>query len=458
PMLGMETGAVLEKLSERESGFVYIARKVDSRVAAQLAEKNITGIGFLTEEKRRYPQKTVASQVIGFAGIDNLGLAGMELEMDGVLAGTGGRQMVITDAGGNQIETLSFEEGVRGTDVWLTIDQAIQFEAEKVLSETVKQWSAKGAGAIVMNPKSGEIYAMVNVPVADVNQFDNLPEDRRRNRMVTDSYEPGSVFKPVTVAAGLEEGAVVPGKTMYLPPSLELGGKTIKDAADRGPVNWDLGKILVNSSNVGAVKVGINIGEDKLGEWISRFGFGAPTAIGFPGEAEGIVVPPEMWSGSTIGNVPIGQGISVTALQMIMSYAPIANGGVAVPPRLVKSTGNDDVEPAGGRQVIKAQTSSQVRTYLTQVVEEGGAPLAKVDGYRVAGKTGTAQKPLPDGSGYSNENYIGSFIGFAPAADPQLLILVMIDEPHPFGGGATVAAPAFQKIAKFSLQRLKVAP
>lgn len=458
PILNMDAGVLLEKLSDRESGFVYLARKIDPRTAAEAEEREIAGIGFLSEEKRAYPQKAVAAQVIGFSGTDNHGLAGMELQMDEALAGTGGRQRVITDAGGNQIEMLSFEEGVRGTDVWLTIDQAIQFETEKILSETVKKWSAKGAGAIVMNPKTGEIYAMANVPTADANQFERLSEEQRHNRLVTDNYEPGSVFKPVTASAGLEEGAVAPGQSLYLQPQLVLGGKTIKDAVDRGPVSWDLGKILVKSSNVGAATVGMRVGEEKLGMWIERFGFGAATGIDFPGEAEGIVVPPEQWSGSTIGNVPIGQGISVTAIQMITAYAAIANGGVAVTPRLVKRVGDNEAGPPAGRQVIGEQTSRQVSAYLTQVVEEDGAPLARVEGYRVAGKTGTAQKPLPDGGGYSDDDFIGSFIGFAPAADPELLILVMVDEPRPFGGGATVAAPAFQKIAQFSLQRLRVAP
>lgn len=458
PALKTDSGILLEKLSDRESGFVYLARKVDPEVAREVEGKNIAGVGFLSEEKRKYPQKAVASQVIGFAGTDNQGLAGMELQLDDVLAGTGGRQRVITDAGGNQIEMLSLEEGVRGTDVWLTIDQAIQFEAEKVLSETVRQWSAKGAGAIVMNPRTGEVYAMVNVPTADANLFDSQPEQRRKNRMVTDNYEPGSVFKPVTVAAGLEEGAVAPGQSYYLAPSLELGGRTIKDAVDRGPVSWDLGEILAHSSNVGAVTVGMRVGDEKLNGWIGRFGFGAPTGMDFPGEAGGIVLPPELWSGSTIGNVPIGQGISVTAVQMASAYSSIANGGSAVTPRLVRRVGGEEMPPAAGRQVIRQQTSSQLASYLTQVVEDGGAPLAKIDGYRVAGKTGTAQKPLPDGSGYSDEDYIGSFIGFVPANDPQLVVLVMVDEPHPFGGGATVAAPAFQKIAHFSLQRLRIAP
>lgn len=459
PLLNVDSRVILESLADRQSGFVYLARKIDPQVAAEIENMKIAGLGFLSEEKRSYPQKQVASQVLGYAGTDNRGLAGMELQLDDILAGTGGRQRVITDAGGKQIEMLSLEEGVRGADVWLTIDQAIQFETEKVLTETVSQWSARGAAAVVMNPRTGEILAMANVPTVDANSFDTLTDEKRRNHAVTDSYEPGSVFKAVTAAAGLEERAVVPGQTLYLPPSLELGGRTIKDAVDRGEESWDLGQILVHSSNVGAVTVGMRVGEEKLDAWINRFGFGAPTGIDFPGEASGIVVPPELWSGSTIGNVPIGQGISVTAIQMASAYAAIANGGVLAQPHLVRRAG-DEKEPRipQTKAIFSEQNAGQLTQYLTQVVAEGGAPLAQIDGYHVAGKTGTAQKPLPDGSGYSEDNYIGSFIGYVPAGDPQLVVLVMVDEPHPFGGGATVAAPAFQKIAQFSLQRLSIAP
>jgi cell division protein FtsI (penicillin-binding protein 3) len=450
PVLGMNSQDIRDNLSQ-DAGFVYVARKVAPETAVAVEDLGIAGLGVMTEEKRVYPQNQLAAQVIGYAGLDNEGLAGMELQLNDVLAGSSGRERVVTDAGGNSIDMLSMDEGAKGTDVWLTIDQSIQFEAEKVLNDTVEQWKAKGASAIVMNPDSGAIYAMVNVPSDDANKFGETPESERHNRAVTDCYEPGSVFKAFTATAGLEENAVMPGEKLYLPPSLELGGHTIQDAVDRGPVDWDLETILEHSSNIGAVTVGEKVGAEKLNSWIERLGFGQPTGIDFPGEAGCMVLPTEQWSASTIGNVPIGQGISVTAVQMAAGYSAIANGGFAVTPRLVKEVGDEEL-------IISERTTNYLRQYLTTVVDGEGAPLARVEGYSIAGKTGTAQKPLPDGSGYSDENYIGSFIGIAPATDPQVVILVMVDEPHPFGGGSTVAAPAFQKIARFTLQRLGIAP
>ncbi len=459
PLLKIDAKDLLDKMSDRsKSSSVYLARKVDPAIAATIEDANITGIWIHSEEKRIYPQKRVAAQVLGYAGVDNQGLAGMELQLDEVLRGTGGSQRVVFDPSGKQIETLSLEEGTRGKDVTLSIDQSLQFQAEKVLSETVNHWSAKGAACIIMNPKNGEIYAMADVPTVDANNFNNLSDEQRRNRTVTDNYEPGSVFKLVTVAAGLEEGAVAPGQTYYLPSTLELGGRTIKDAVDRGEVDWDLGQILTHSSNVGAVTVGMRTGDQKLDDWIRRFGFGSPTGIDFPGEATGIVWAPKDWSDSTIGNVPIGQGLSVTAIQMAEAYSTIANNGVAVTPHLVKAIGDEPEAPAEGRRLMSEQNARVLRGLLQQVVEDGGAPLAQIDGFHVAGKTGTAEKPLPDGSGYSTENYIGSFIGMVPAADPQLVVLVMVDEPHPFGGGATVAAPAFKLITEFALQKLEITP
>ena len=457
PVLQMDQAVLLEKLSKRDSGFEYLARKVEPEAAAAVEAMNIPSIGLLSEEQRIYPQGSLAAQVIGFAGTDNTGLAGIELQMNEALAGTGGRQRVVTDAGGNQIEMLSLEDGVRGKDVYLTLDSPIQYEAEKVLSETVERTGAKGAMAIVMDPRTGEVYAMANVPTVDANKFDTTPDAQRRNRVVTDTYEPGSVFKAVTAAAGLEDGVVAPGQTFYLPTALELGGYTIEDAYERGAVSWDLGQIIEHSSNIGTVTVAMRVGGERLDFWIDLFGFGQATGINFPGEAVGIVDPPDTWSESSIGNIPIGQGISVTPIQMASAYAAIANGGVGVTPRLVKSVGDEQLEAEPGVRIISEATALQLTDYLSRVVQGEGAPLARIDGYTVAGKTGTAQKPTPDG-GYTDGIYIGTFVGYLPVENPELLVMVVVDEPGQGGGGATVAAPAFQQIAEFSLRRLRIAP
>ncbi|MHB0916110.1 MAG: peptidoglycan D,D-transpeptidase FtsI family protein [Thermoleophilia bacterium] len=457
PVLKLDQSVLLEKLSRQDSGFEYLARKVDPETAAAVEALNIPSIGFLSEEKRIYPQGHLAAQVIGFAGTDNVGLAGMELQLNDKLEGIGGRQRVVTDAGGNQIEMLSMEEGARGQDVHLTIDNPIQYETEKVLSETVDKWEARGAMAIVMNPRTGEIYAMANVPTMDANAFDTTPEDRRNNGVVTDAYEPGSVFKAVTAASGLEDGVVVPGQTFYLPPTLEFGGYTIEDAYDRGEVTWDLGQILEHSSNIGTVTVAMRVGAERLNYWISEFGFGQPTGVDFPGEGLGIVESEEHWSESSIGNIPIGQGISVTPIQLAGAYATIANGGVRVQPHLVQRVGEEVVSPAPGDRVISEATAEHLAYYLTRVVDGEGAPLAQIEGYSVAGKTGTAQKPTADG-GYTDGIYVGTFAGYMPADDPELLVIVIVDEPNNGGGGSTVAAPAFKRIAEFSLSRLRIAP
>ncbi len=457
PILGIPENELYARLTA-EGGFSYLARKLDPAKAEAAMDLGIDGLGTMSEEKRVYPQKQLASQVLGYAGIDNEGLAGLELEMNYVLAGDPGRERVMHDVSGKHLEMLNLDEGRRGTDIRLTIDQSIQYQAEKVLDETVDKWEAKGAVAIVMDPDTGDIYAMVDAPTADANRFGELPEERRRNRAVTDTYEPGSVFKAFTATAGLEEGAIAPGERLHLPPVLEVGGRRIKDSYERGPVDWDLQKILENSSNVGAAIIGMRVGPEKLDAWIRRLGFGKPTGIDFPGEATGIVLPLDQWSGSTIGNVPMGQGIGVTAIQMATGYCVIANGGFAVKPRLVAAVGDDELPTALGERLISGRTTSLLRRYLTTVVDGPVAPGARVDGYEVAGKTGTAQKPLPDGSGYSNNAYVSSFIGMVPADDPQLVILVVVDEPHPSAGGAEVAAPAFGEIAAFSLQRLGIAP
>ncbi|MCL6105991.1 MAG: penicillin-binding protein 2 [Actinobacteria bacterium] len=462
PLLKTDPATLANEITaNKNSGFVYLARKIDESAGNQVdqlvKDNHISGIETRPEEKRVYPQNQLAAQVIGYAGTDNTGLAGMELKLDSVLKGTPGRQRVVTAADGSQIQTISLTEGVPGTDVWLTLDQSIQFETEKVLTNTVKQWKAKGAEAVVMNPRTGAIYAMASVPTVNANDFNQLSDEQRRNRPVVDTYEPGSVFKIVTASGSLEDGVVRPGQVFHLPPTLDLGGYTIEDAVSRGPVDWDLGKILVHSSNIGTDTIGMMLGKDRLAGWINRFGFLSRTGIDFPGEATGNMPPTDQWTGSTIGNIPIGQGITVTPLQLAAAYAAVANGGVTVSPHLVERIGNRKTPVQPGHRIISQAIADQMTAYFTQVVNNpAGAPEAQIEGYQVAGKTGTAQK-IVDGK-YSNSDYIGTFAGYAPADDPQLLIVVKVDDPHPFGGGSTVAAPAFQKIMQFSLDKMRITP
>lgn len=295
-------------------------------------------------------------------------------------------------------------------------------------------------------------------PGFDANRFPNVPRDRQRNRAVTDTFEPGSTFKVVTVSAALETGMVTPRTRYTLPDTIEVADRVISDAVPRGTEEFTVSEIISRSSNVGTITLALGLGRTKLAEWIEKFGFGRPTGIEYPGETEGIVVPPELWSGSTIGNVPIGHGIAVTPLQMAQVYGAIANDGVAMPPRLVESVAGEEPKPVEGSRIVSEETAAAVTRMLRGVVSAGSGVEAAVPGYRVAGKTGTAAKPDPIEGGYSDTRYVASFAGFAPADNPRFVVLVTVDEPSGTIWGGTAAAPAFREIATFALQYLRVPP
>ena len=446
------------RLSDPESGFAYVARQAEiDRAEAALALK-IPGIGCYAEEKRVYPMKTVAGQLLGFVGTEHVGLAGLEKSYDEQLAGRAGGQVVVQDPVGRSLKTISASQPVPGGNVRLTIDRAIQFMAERVLADTVRKFSAKGGTAIVMDPTSGEIYAMASAPLIDANKFgDNL--QAQRNRALTDTYEPGSTFKAITVAGALSEGLVTPSTSFLLPGQLKVGDRIIHESHPRGTQRFTVRRIVAESSNIGAVTLGIKLGKQRLMKWIRAFGFGRPTGIDFPGEVAGFVLPADQWWVSTMGNVPMGQGIAVTPLQMAQAYAAIANDGVAVKPHVTMQIGAKTFGSAGQSRIVSSKVARQMRDMLSDVVSDtmGTGTAAQIAGYTVAGKTGTAQKPLPNGQGYSSYNYVASFVGMVPADDPQLVVLVMVDEPHPIWGGV-VAAPAFSDIAQFALQRLEIEP
>jgi cell division protein FtsI (penicillin-binding protein 3) len=456
--LGVDADRLAVKLADRTRGFVYVARQADPAHAARLARLGLEGIGFVADERRAYPQRSVGAHVLGFAGVDNTGLAGLERSLDGVLAGKPGRETIVRDPFGRVIEIASRTPERDGRDVYLTLDHTIQAQAESVLRETVKKWGARAASAIVLDPGSGEVLAMAVAPGFDANRFGDVPVDRTRNRAVTDVYEPGSTFKLVTAAGILSERLATPQTTFTLPYEIEVADRVVHDSHPRETEDMSVAQILSHSSNVGTITLAQLLGRDGISRWIDRFGFGRRTGIDFPGESRGIVLPPERWSGSTIGNVPIGQGIGVTPVQMAAAYAAIANGGVLVQPHLVARVGGSRAVAPKRRRVVSPGVAATLKTLLRGVVDEGGTgTAAAITGYYVAGKTGTAQKPEPTG-GYSSTRYVASFVGFVPATKPRLVVLVNVDEPKGSIWGGVVAAPAFQQIARFSLQYLEVPP
>ena len=455
--LGVDPDKLYPLLADRSHGFVYVERQADADKAQALQRRNIVGLGFYPEEKRIYPQQRVGSSVVGYAGVDNKGLSGLELSLDRVLTGRRGEKTIVKDPFGRTLEVVGSKPGSDGQNVYLTIDHTIQGQVERVLRATQERWQARSASAVVMDPRTGAILALAVEPGFNANRSPNVSDDRKRNRAVTDTYEPGSTFKIVTISAALESGQVKPTTRYRLPPTIQVADRKIHDAEPRGTVTLNVEQILSLSSNVGVVTIAEALGKDRIASWIKRFGFGRRTGIEYPGESKGIVLPPNKWSGSTIGNVPIGQGIAVTALQMIAAYSAIANEGVWVEPHLVERVGNGaPVQPAR-RRIMSVGTAQAVRHMLRQVVEEGTGTTAQVPGYRIAGKTGTAAKPDERG-GYSNYKYVASFVGFVPVKNPRVVILVTVDEPKGAIWGGVVAAPAFAEIAKFTTQYLEVAP
>jgi cell division protein FtsI/penicillin-binding protein 2 len=451
--LHLDADRLYGKLADRSHGFVYIARKADPKRAAALRAQNLTGLGFYPEERRAYPQGSVAAHVLGFAGIDNHGLTGIELARDHTLAGRNGEQTVVRDPFGRTLDVIRSQAPVEGRDIRLTIDNTLQANAQSVLGKAIRRWGAKGATAVVMNPTNGQVLAMAVEPGFDANRASQTDRDTQRNRAVTDTYEPGSTFKVVTVGGALSQGLVTPSSQFTLPPSIKVADRVIHEAHRTDTQRMTVAEILSNSSNVGTVTLAELLGRQRLESWISRFGFGRKTGIDFPGETSGIL--PSYWSGSTIGTLPIGHGIAITPVQMAAAYAAVANRGVWVRPRLVM--GGPMSNGPHRHRIISRHVADQLMSMLRDVVIEGTGIEAEVDGYQVAGKTGTAAKPDPRG-GYSTSRYVASFVGVVPASNPRLVILVTVDEPHGAIWGGVVAAPAFQEIAKFALQYLEIPP
>jgi cell division protein FtsI (penicillin-binding protein 3)/stage V sporulation protein D (sporulation-specific penicillin-binding protein) len=454
-VLALKPDDVLRALGTRNTHFVYVARKASPKLASALARKKLPGFHFYGEERRSYPQGAVAAQVLGYAGVDNKGLSGLELQLDPQLTGAAGSQTVIRDPIGRPIAIQSVVPTREGKAAFLTLDQTIQANAEQVLRTTVAHWHAKSATAIVLDPKTGGVLAMAMQPGYDANQV--ASRGLQGNNAVSDVFEPGSVFKVVTIAGALSEGLVTPRTPFTLPYSIQVADRVIHDAEQRGTETMTVAQILQRSSNVGTVTIARTLlGEERLKRWIKQFGFGTQTGIDFPGESAGLL--PTYWSGSTIGNVPIGQGVSVTAIQLASVYAAIANHGVWKQPHLVDHVQGEKPAPIRTRRILSAGVDRELLTMLKGVVSDTGTgAAASIPGYSVAGKTGTAQKPSPNG-GYAAGKYVATFVGMVPASDPRLLILVTVDEPRLAIFGGVVAAPAFAQIAAFDLQYLEVPP
>jgi cell division protein FtsI (penicillin-binding protein 3)/stage V sporulation protein D (sporulation-specific penicillin-binding protein) len=453
--LGLDPAELYPMLVDRSRGFVYVERKADPRKAKILQSMNFAGLGFYPEELRFYPQGPVAAQVIGYAGLDNKGLEGLERSLEGTLAGKPGSQTIVKDPFGRALDVVETKAETPGRSVRLTIDREIQANAEEILQDTVRRWGARAATAIVMDPHTGEIYAMATAPRFNANRFPTTRADRRRNRAVTDTYEPGSTFKLVTVAAGLQERMITPRSSFVLAPTIKVADRVIHEAHTRGTERLTVKQIVEQSSNIGTITIAQRLGAGRLASWVDRFGFGARTGVDFPGESPGFALPLDQWSGSTIGTVPIGHGIAVTPVQMARAYAAIANGGRLVRPHLIDRIDGKTVGTTRGPRVVSRRVSDQMLSMLRGVVLEGTGTEAAIPGYTVAGKTGTAAKIDPDGT-YSTSRYVASFVGLVPATKPRLVIMVMVDEPHGDIYGGVVAAPAFREIARFNLQHLEI--
>ena len=449
---------LLRKLARRDTGFVYLARHVPSRRADRARGLKIEGVDFLPEFQRDYPRTWMASQLLGNVGTDGKGLSGLEYELDRRLRGADGERKLVKDALGDAIELRDVARTRRGADVKLTLDANIQDEAEQALARVGQAWKPKGATALVMNPQDGSVLALANWPRVDANRLFDAPDYAMMNRATGVTYEPGSTFKAFTVAAAIEEGKVRPDTAFNLAPTITVADREIGESHARGYVTLTTAEILKQSSNVGAVTIGQRLGADHFDRWVRRFGFGKPTGVDLPGEESGLLLDRKDYSGSSMGNMPIGQGLSVTPMQMGAAYSAIANGGILRPPRIIDSVGGRKRPVAKGRRVISLQTAAALRRMLEGVLGPGGtASGAKIEGYVAAGKTGTAEKADEYG-GYSKTKFVSSFVGFAPAHSPKLLIAVMVDEPKGDIYGGTVAAPAFKEIADFALTYLRIAP
>lgn len=449
-----------------DRAFVYLGRQLPRDVGEAVSALELPGIGVIEEPTRVYPADRIASQVIGWAGVDNNGLAGIELQYDEALAGTEGTLLFETAPGGVEISAAprEVEPAVPGVDVRLTIDREVQFATEEILLDAVTEYDAIGGSAVVLDITDFEVLAMASVPSVAPDAFADAAPYDRRNRALTDVFEPGSVNKVIAIAGALEDGVVGPDQGFDVPSSITIGPDTFSDSEPHPTRWWTTRDIMARSSNVGTIRIAQELGEERLYDYVTEFGLGQDTGLGFPGESDGLLAPVEEWYSSSLPTIAIGQGVAATLMQTAQVFGVIAGGGEYVAPSLVQGTVDADgvfvSAPAREpRRVVSEQTAALVAEMLVAVVESevGTGSLAAVPGYRVGGKTGTAQKALENERGYADDAYIASFVGFAPVEDPQVVVAVMLDEPTPYYGGLS-AAPTFADIMEFALRDQRVPP
>jgi cell division protein FtsI (penicillin-binding protein 3) len=466
PLIGQDRKQLEAKLQESKLSnkkSILLARKLDSDQASRIHSLNIPGVYSLKEPKRIYPNGSLAAHILGFVGLDNVGLGGVEKVFNERIKGEGGKLYVQTDGAQNRNAYASFETpSTAGQNVYLTIDQLIQFRTEQALNNAVKNSRAKSGTAIVLDPRTGEILALANAPSFDPNKPEAVKDEMRANQALQNVYEPGSTFKIVAYAAAIEQKLVRPDDLIDCQMgAITVAGRVIHDHKSFGTLS--ISEALEMSSNVAAIKLGLKVGNENMAEYISRFGFGRKTGVELPGETNGIVRPISRWQASSIGSIAIGQEIGVTPLQMAAAFAAVANDGVRITPHIVREIREPDgsvVFKANPKQyrVISAETAAALRGMLEGVTLNGTAKRAKLEGYSAAGKTGTAQKFDQKSKRYSATKFIGSFVGFAPVENPSVVIIVAIDEPKGAYHGGDVAAPVFREIAEQVLPDMNVAP
>lgn len=454
---------ILKKLKAK-SPFVWIKRQANPKQSAAVRELALAGIEFVPERNRFYPNKTLASQALGFTGLDGYGLEGIEFSYDRYLRGTDSSQMVYRDALGKVFNERQAAAGLNyGNNIILTIDRAIQYIAESALEETVKEFSARSGMAIVMEPSTGAILAMAHVPLFNPNAYTEFNKALWRNRAITDPFEPGSTMKIFSAAAAIETGNIKAHDIFFCENgAYKIGRNVVHDIKKHG---WlSLQQIIKYSSNIGAVKVSEKLGRKRLYTMYHKFGFGSRTGIDSPGETAGSLAPYKRWTTVDTGAISFGYGVSVSALQLVTAASAIANDGLLMKPFFVQAITNQNHEPLKQfqpqtvRRVVSARTARTVRTIMKTVITEGGTGVnAALEGYTVCGKTGTARK-LDESGSYSKSNYIASFVGFTPADKPKLAIAIIIDEPQGKYYGGTVAAPVFRRIARETLNYLNIPP